>query len=181
MRARSHVLISRLPISRAPARLLAAGVLAFAAPAFAQEPEEDPRVEEAPYEDAVEAPPSPSPEEALDKAAFMARASGKVVVYADPMGLPYGEEYFDPNGRDVTWRYVDGGCQKASWTAQGSLFCFAYDEPSCWRVRGEEAEGEWTAHLVRSSSGEAGQWVRMVGFEDRSLQCAPDFVAMAEP
>ncbi|MDD2868146.1 hypothetical protein [Neomegalonema sp.] len=171
MRARSHLL---KPI-------FAACLLAVGSSAFAQD--EDPRVEEALPGELVEAPPMPSPEEALSRAELMARASGKVVVYEDAMGLPYGEEYFDPNGREVTWRYLDGGCQTASWTAQGSLFCFAYDEPSCWRVRaGDDPQGEWTAHLVTGASdGYTEQWVRMVRFEDRRLQCEPDFVAMLRP
>lgn len=149
----------------------AAALLTLSLPAAAQEAAFAPRAE----------PPAPSAEEGVSKAELMAQAGGRVVVYVDGEGLPYGEEYFDPNGLKVIWRYLDGGCQEASWTAEGSLFCFAYDSPSCWRVRGdEEGLGEWTAHLV-SPDEDRGQWVRMVGFEERKLQCDADFIAMAQP
>lgn len=127
------------------------------------------------------APAMPTPLEAATKAELMAQAGGRVAVYLDSEGLPYGEEYFNPNGREVVWRYLDGSCQTASWTARGTLFCFAYpDSTSCWRVRAGGPDEEWTAHLVEPAADQ-GLWVRMVAFENRKLHCAPDLVSMAAP
>ena len=161
------------------AALLICALSAVGSPAAAREgAAEDPRVEE--YDGAldVDAIPPPAPEEALTKDEFMERVSGKVIVYVDPEGEPYGEEYFDPDQDRVTWRYLDGGCQSADWTAEGSLFCFNYDERSCWRVQARK--GGWTAHLIEAD-GSSGQWVRIARVENRRLDCAPELMSLLPP
>ncbi len=174
MHARPHLLKTGLLLALACAAWPALAERGVSPPA---EPERKAPLFGDPRED----PATPSPEEALTKAEFMARAGGKVVVYLDAEGLPYGEEYFDPDKDEATWRYLDGGCQTAAWAARGSLFCFAYDQPSCWRVRaGEDPTGEWTAHLI-SPREQAPQWVRMARFEARRLHCDSAPIASRAP
>lgn len=73
----------------------------------------------------------------MSEDAFRTLVLGRTLHYSDESGY-YGSEHFDVDGSTVTWRYVSGECQSAEWFVIKGLFCFTYDVPSCWRVRGGE-------------------------------------------
>lgn len=105
-------------MSRAKATVLAATLLAAAAPASGQEP----------------AAP-------LSADSFAERVTGRTLTYSTPGGA-YGVEQYLP-GRRVIWRFMDSECQRGVWYEAGDHICFVYDAvrtPQCWSFF-EEGDG----------------------------------------
>lgn len=136
-----------LPI---PRPLLAAALLALAAPAGGQE--------------------TLAPED------FLGLARGKTLTYVDPGdGRLIGVEHFLPGGRTV-WLRADGRCAHGTVTVEGPEICYRYDDqeagaaPHCWWPLREEGR---LYVQVADAAREERQRITAITDEPLSCEAAP--------
>ncbi len=69
----------------------------------------------------------------MTAAQFEAFTKGSTIFF-NRHGAPYGAEQYLED-RKVIWSFLDGRCQRGSWSAKSDQICFLYDgqpSPLCW-------------------------------------------------